>query len=141
MRNQELATSTEVQRSAVLYPLLNSPMLTVGLRRCDAGAVCDQQVHHCVPRDIHGGRRHHVAEGDGAAGGHVGRDGAGNTLVVGVGTHVALELGGRFAVDPAQMADEHATGAGATKTAGAVLPLLAVMLLGVDAQVRQRGEG
>lgn len=58
-----------------------------------------------------------------------------------MGAHVALELGGRFAVDAAQVADQHAAGSTAPETAGAVLPLLAVMLLGVDTQVRQSGEG
>lgn len=110
-------------------------------RGCDARAVCDQQVHHRVPRDVHSGGCHHVAKGDGAAGGHVGGDGAGGTLVVGVGAHVPLELGGRFAVDATQVADKHAAGSTAAETAGAFLPLLPVMLLGVDAQVRQGGEG
>lgn len=116
-------------------------LLTVGLLRRDARAVRDQQVHHRVPRYVHGGRRHHVTEGDGAAGSHVGCDGAGRALVVCVGAHVTLELGGRFAVDPAQLADEDAAGAGAPKPAGTVLPFLAVVLLGVDPQVRQRREG
>lgn len=58
-----------------------------------------------------------------------------------MGAHVPLELGGRFAVDAAQMADQYPAGAGAPETAGTLLPLLAVMLLGVDAQVRQCGEG
>lgn len=121
--------------------MLDSLLLTVRLWGCDARAVCDQQIHHRVPRDVHGGRRHHVAKGDRAAGSHVGCDGARNTLVVCVGAHVPLELGGRFAVDAAQVADEHAARSGTAETAGALLPLLAVMLLGVDPQVRQRGEG
>lgn len=58
-----------------------------------------------------------------------------------MGAHVPLELGGRFAVDAAQMADQYPAGARAPETTGTLLPLLAVMLLGVDAQVRQCGEG
>lgn len=107
----------------------------------DARAVCDQQIHYGVPRDIHSRRCHHVAKGDGAAGGHVGRDGARGTLVVRVGAHVALELGGRFAVDATKVTDEHTAGSAAAETAGAVLPLLTVVLLGVDTQVRQCSEG
>lgn len=107
----------------------------------DARAVCDQQIHYRVPRDVHSRCCHHVAKGDGAAGGHVGRDGARGTLVVCVGAHVALELGGRFAVDATKVTDEHAAGSAAAKTARAVLPLLTVVLLGVDTQVRQCSEG
>lgn len=120
--------------------MLRSLLLTVGLRRCDARAVRDQKVHHRVAGDIHGGCCHHVAKGDGAAGSHVGGDGAGRSLVVAVGAHVPLELGGRLAVDATQVADEDATGGRAAEAPRAVLPLLAVVLLGVDAKVRQRGE-
>lgn len=120
--------------------MLNSLLLTVRLWGCDARAVCDQQIHYRVPRDIHSRCCHHVAKGDRAAGGHVGCDGARGTLVVCVGAHVALELGGRFAVDATKVTDEHA-GSAAAETAGAVLPLLTVVLLGVDTQVRQCGEG
>lgn len=110
------------------------------LRRCDAGAVRDQQVHHRVARHVHGGRRPHVAEGDGAAGRHLGGDGAGGGLAVAVGAHVALQLRGRLAVDAAQVADQDAARGRAAEASRAVLPLLAVVLLGVDTQVRQRGE-
>lgn len=149
---EEAATSTRVRRSAALAPTLNPKqktrlllleplLLTVGLWGRNARAVCDQQIHHRVPSHVHRGGRHHVAKGDGAAGSHVGCDGARGTLVVAVGAHVPLELGGRFAVDAAQVADQYASGPGSAEAAGALLPLLAVMLLGVDAQVRQRGEG
>lgn len=112
----------------------------MGLRRGDARAVCHQQVHHRVTRHVHSGSRHHVAKGDGAAGGHVGGDGAGRPLVVAVGAHVALELGWRLAVDAAQVADEDAARGRAAKASWALLPLLAVVLLGVNAEVRQGGE-
>lgn len=77
----------------------------MGLWRCDARAVCDQQVHHRVTGDVNGGGGHHVAEGDRAAGHHVGGDGARGALAGVVGAHVALELGGRLAVDATQLAD------------------------------------
>lgn len=111
----------------------------MGLWSCDARAVRDQQVHHRVASDVHGGRRHHIAEGDGAAGGHIRGDGARGTLAVAVGAHVPLELGGCLAVDAAQVADEYAARGGA-EAPRTVLPLLPVVLLGVDAEVRQRGE-
>lgn len=121
--------------------LSSLPPLTVGLRHGDARAVRDQQVHHRVAGHVHSRCRHHVAEGHGAGGGHAGVDRTDHhCLAARVGTHVTLELRGRLAVDAAQMADEHASGSGAAEAAGAVLPLLAVVLLGVDAQVRQRGE-
>lgn len=113
----------------------------MGLRHGDAGAVRDQQVHHRVAGHVHGRRRHHAAEGHGAGGGHAGVDRADHhRLAARVGAHVALQLRGRLAVDAAQVADEHAARGRAAEAAGAVLPLLAVVLLGVDAQVRQRGE-
>lgn len=112
--------------------MLSSLLLTVLLRRRDARAVCDEQVHHRVPRDVHGGRCHHVAEGDGAAGSHIRGDGARGGLAVAVGAHVPLELGGCLAVDAAQVADEHATRGRAAKAPRTVFPLLAVVLLGVD---------
>lgn len=76
-------------------------MLTVGLWRCNARAVCDKQVHHRITGDVDGGRCHHVAKGDRAAGTHVRSDGARGTLTVGVGAHVTLELGRCLAVDAA----------------------------------------
>lgn len=121
--------------------MLTSLMLTVRLRRCDARAVCDKQIHHRVTGDVHGGRCHQVAKGHRAASTRICRDGARVTLGICVGAHVPLELGGCLAVDAAQLADEYAPRARAAKTPGTILPLLAVMLLGVDAQVRQRGEG
>lgn len=114
--------------------------LTVGLWRGDARAVRDEQVHHRVTGDVHGRSRHHVAEGHGAAGGHVGVDGARSVLVVRVRAHVPLELRGRLAVDAAQVAHEHAARGRAAEAPGALLPLLAVVLLGVDTQVCQRGK-
>lgn len=112
----------------------------MGLWRCNARAVCDEQVHHRVTGDIDGGCRHHVAKGDGAAGSHIRGDGARGALVVAVGAHVPLELGGRLAVDAAQVADEYAARSCAAKAPRTVLPLLAVVLLGMDAKVRQCGE-
>lgn len=120
--------------------MLRSLLLTVGLWRCDARAVCDEQVHHRVTGDIHSGRRHHVAKGDGAARGHIRGDGARGALVVAVRAHVTLELSGRLAVDAAQVADEYAAGGRAAEAPWTVLPLLAVVLLGVDTKVCQRGE-
>lgn len=119
--------------------MLSSLLLTVGLWRRDARAVRDEQVHHRVASDIHGRRRHHVAKGDGAAGSHVRGDGARGALAV-MGAHVALELDGRLAMDAAKVADEYAARGRAAEAPRAVLPLLAVVLLGVDAKVRQRGE-
>lgn len=58
-----------------------------------------------------------------------------------MGAHVTLQLSGRLAVDAAQVTDQHASRGGAAEAAGAVFPLLAMVLLGVDAQVGQRGEG
>ena len=49
---------------------------------------------------------------------------------------MTLQLGGRLALDPAQLAEEDAPPADPP----ALLPLLAVVLLGVDPQVGQRGE-
>lgn len=110
------------------------------LRRRDTRAVCDEQVHHCVAGDVHGGCRHHVTKGDGAAGSHVRGDGARGTLVVAMGAHVPLELGGCLAVNATQMADEHAARSSAAEAPRTVLPFLAVVLLGVDAKVCQCGE-
>ncbi len=120
--------------------MLHSLLLTVGLWRCNARAVCDKQVHHRVTGDIHSRRCHHVAKGDRAAGSHVRGDGARGTLVVAMGAHVPLELGGCLAVDAAQVADEDAAGGCAAEAPWTVLPLLAMVLLGMDTQVCQRGE-
>lgn len=104
----------------------------MGLRSCDARAVCDEQVHHRVASDVHVGCRHHVAKGDGAAGSHVGGDGARVSLVVAVGAHVPLELGGCLAVDTAQVANEDAARGRAAEASWTVLPLLSMVLLGMD---------
>lgn len=120
--------------------MLSSPLLTVGLGCCDTRAVCDQQVHHRVTSDVHGRCCHHVAKGNRAARSHIRGDGARGSLVVRMGAHMPLELGGRLTVDAAQVADEHATRRCAAEASGAVLPLLTMVLLGVDAQVRQCGE-
>lgn len=119
---------------------MSSLLLTLGLRCCNARAVCDEQVHHRVTGDVDSGCCHHVAKGDGAAGSHIRGDGVLGGLVVGVGAHVPLELGGRLAVDATQVTDEHAARGAATKAPRAVLPLLAVVLLSVDTKVRQCGE-
>lgn len=83
---------------------------------------------------------HHVAEGHGAAGGHAGGDCAGRGLPAAVSAHVTLQLSGRLAVDAAQVTNEDSAGGSAAETPGALLPLLSVMLLGMDAEVRQCGE-
>lgn len=57
-----------------------------------------------------------------------------------MGAHVPLELGGRLAVDATQVAYQNAAGGRATEAPRTVLPLLAVVLLGVDTKVGQRGE-
>lgn len=54
--------------------------------------------------------------------------------------HVPLELGGCLAVDATQVADQNTARGCPAKAPGTVLPLLAVVLLGMDAQVRQSGE-
>lgn len=112
----------------------------MGLWCCNARAVCDKQVHHRVTSDIHSRRCHHVAKRDRAAGSHIRGDGARGTLAVAMGAHVPLELGGCLAVDAAQVADEYATRGRAAKPPGTVLPLLAMVLLGMDTKVCQCGE-
>lgn len=109
-------------------------MLAVGLGG-DTGAVSDQQSHR-------GGARHRH--------GHTGCVHAGRArlvrtgvALVGVGTHVTLELRGRLALDAAQPADEHAAGprpAEDPPRAAALLPLLAVVLLSMHPQVGEGGE-
>ncbi len=107
-------------------------MLTVLLRCRNARAVCHEQVHHRVTGDVHSGRCHHVAKGDRAAGSHIRGDGARGTLVVAMGAHVPLELGGCLAVDATQVADQYTAGGRAAEAPRTVLPLLAMVLLGVD---------
>lgn len=112
----------------------------------DAGAVGHQQIHHRVPAHEHRGSRHHVAEGDHAAGHRLTGGGGGGGGGVGVthrgvvGTHVALQLCGGLAVHAAQLTDQDPSGARGAEASAAVLPLLTVVLLSVDPQVRQRGE-
>ena len=53
-----------------------------------------------------------------------------------MGAHVTLELRGRLALDPAQLAEQDAP----PPDPPALLPLLAVVLLGVDPQVGEGGE-
>lgn len=120
--------------------LLSSVLLTVRLWRCNARAICDEQIHHGVTRDVHRGRRHHVAKGDRAACTHIGGDGARDALAVVVGAHVALELGWCLAVDATELADKYAASGCASKAPGTVLPLLTMMLLSMDAKVCQGGE-
>lgn len=116
------------------------PLLTLGLWYCNAWAVCDKQVHDRVTGDIDSGCCNHVAKGDRAAGGHIRGDRVRGNLAVAVGAHVALELRGRLAVDTTQVADENTTGGRAAKAPWTLLPLLAVVLLGVNTKVCQRGE-
>lgn len=68
-------------------------------------------------------------------------DGAGNigVCLVGMCGHVALQLCGRLTVHPAQLAQQHPPWTGHTADP-TILPLLPVVLLSVDTQVRQRGE-
>lgn len=99
------------------------------------GAVSYQQ-SHCA------GAGHSDGHAGGADGAGARRVGAGVALV-GVGAHVTLELRGRLALHPAQLAEQHAAGprpAEAAPRPAALLPLLPVVLLSVDAQVRERGE-
>lgn len=117
-------------------PCPHSPpsVLAVGLRG-DTGAVSDQQ-SHCAStghRDRHAGGAH----------GPRARLVGGGVALVGVGAHVTLELRGRLALYPAQLAEQHAAGPGPAESPprpAALLPLLAVVLLGVDAQVGEGGE-
>lgn len=109
-------------------------VLAVGLGG-DTGAVSDQQ-SHCASaghRDRHAGGAH----------GPRARLVGGGVALAGVGAHVTLELRGRLALYPAQLAEQHAAGPGPAESPprpAALLPLLAVVLLGVDAQVGEGGE-
>lgn len=109
-------------------------VLAVGLGG-DTGAVSDQQ-SHCASaghRDRHAGGAH----------GPRARLVGGGVALVGVGAHVTLELRGRLALYPAQLAEQHAAGpcpAESPPRPAALLPLLAVVLLGVDTQVGEGGE-
>lgn len=101
----------------------------------DTGAVSNQQ-SHCAG----------AGDGDGHAGGshrrRAGRVGVGLALL-GVGAHVTLQLGGRLALDATQLAKQHPSGPCPAEAAAgppALLPLLSVVLLGVDPQVCERGE-
>ena len=118
--------------------MLSFLLLTLGLWGSNARTVCDQQVHHCITGDVDSGRRHHAAQRDGAAGRCAGGDGAG--LAGAVSAHVALELGGCLAVHATQVAHQDTARGRAAKAAHTVLPLLAVVLLGMDTKVCQGGE-
>lgn len=57
--------------------------------------------------------------------------------------HVTLQLRGRLALHATQLAEQHPAGtrpAKAPPRPAALLPLLTVVLLSVDSQVRERGE-
>lgn len=115
------------------YPTPSS-VLAVGLGG-DTGAVSYQQ-SHC------GGAGH----GDGHAGGVHGcrARGVGTGLaLVGVGAHVTLKLSGGLALNAAQPADEHAASSRPAEDppgSAALLPLLAMVLLGMHPQVGEGGE-
>ena len=101
----------------------------------DTGAVSDQQSHRA-------GAGHGDSNAGGAQCARARRVGAGATLV-GVGAHVTLELRGGLALHPAELAEQHPTGARPAEAppgTAALLPLLAVVLLGVDTQVGEGGE-
>lgn len=109
-------------------------MLAVGLGG-DTGAVSYQQ-SHC------GGAGHRDGHAGGVHGGRARRVGTGVALV-GVGAHVTLQLSGGLALNAAQPADEHAAGCRPAEDPprpAALLPLLAVVLLGVHAQVGEGGK-
>lgn len=130
-----------------LHPQLHPPthptpcppsLLAVG-RGCDPGAVGHQQSHAAG-----------AGHGDGHAGG-AHRPGAGGVVagvvagvsLGGVGAHVTLELRGRLALHPAQLAQQHTAGPSPPKAPprpAALLPLLTVVLLSVHPQVGERGE-
>lgn len=60
-----------------------------------------------------------------------------------MGAHVTLKLSGGLALNAAQPADEHAASSRPTEDpprSAALLPLLAMVLLGVHAQVGEGGE-
>lgn len=57
-----------------------------------------------------------------------------------MGTHVALQLSGRLAVHAAKLTDQDASRARGPEASSALLPLLTVVLLSVNPEVRQRGE-
>lgn len=127
-------TSLQSHPSSPLPPLAPPSVLAVGLGG-DTGAVSDQQ-SHCASaghRDRHAGGAH----------GPRARLVGGGVALAGVGAHVTLELRGRLALYPAQLAEQHAAGPGPAESPprpAALLPLLAVVLLGVDAQVGEGGE-
>lgn len=117
-------------------PLPAAPcgVLAVGLGG-NTGAVSYQQSHRA-------GAGHGDRHAGGAHRARAGGVGPGFALV-GVGAHVTLELRGRLTLDPAQLTEQHAAGARPAKAAPrppALLPLLAVVLLGVDAQIGEGGE-
>lgn len=111
-----------------------SSVLAVGLGG-DTGAVSYQQ-SHCAS----------AGHSDGHAGGAHGaraRRVRARVALVGVGAHVTLELRGRLALHAAQLTEQNTAGARPTEAAprpAALLPLLTVVLLGVDTQVGEGGE-
>lgn len=116
------------------HPPCPSTVLAVGLGG-NTGAVSYQQ-SHCASTG------HSDSHAGGAHGTRARQVGAGVALV-GVGAHVALELRGRLALHPAQLAEQHPAGprpAKAPPRPAALLPLLAVVLLSVDTQVGEGGE-
>lgn len=106
--------------------------LAVALRS-DTGAVSHKQAN----RD----RRAWNGIGCGHTCNWTAADGAGDigVCLVGMRGHVALQLCGRLTVHPTQLAQQHPPWTGPTADP-TLLPLLPVVLLSVDAQVRQRGE-
>lgn len=98
----------------------------------NTGAVSNQQSHRgsAGHSDGHAGCAHSVGTG------RV-RTGLG---LVGVGAHVTLELCGRFALHTTQLAEQHSRPTKDPLRAAALLPLLAMMLLSVHAQIGERGE-
>lgn len=123
------------------------PALLALRLRDDAGAVGHQQIHHRVSAHEHRGCRDHVAQGDRAprnrltgGGGGGGDDGVGIAHRGVMGTHVALQLCGGLAVHTAKLTDQDASRACGAEASSALLPLLTMVLLSVNTQVRQRGE-
>ena len=132
--NQLPRLHPQPHRPSPASPPRPSSVLAVGLGG-DTGAVSYQQSHRA--RTGHSDRHAGGAHGAGA------RLVGGGVALVGVGAHVTLELRGRLALHPAQLAEQHAAGprpAEAPSCPAALLPLLTMMLLSVDTQVGERGE-
>lgn len=118
----------------------------------DGGAVCDQQTHgtgghrrlaagphRCHGDCPHGDSPHRYGpHGDGP---HC--DGVGRLTLIGrVRAHVTLQLRGCLTLDPTELTQQDPPSGAPERTPGptALLPLLTVVLLSVDPQVRQRRE-